>query len=233
MDKKYYIAVGTEHQGPFSVSELKEMNITPQTFVFVQGMKSWEPASQFPELASLFVEVVEEPKSQKKNVLIAVLAVAVVALVGVVLYLSIGQSKPNVSKTVMAEETPQNGIEALQETGAYLSGKIGGANDCRMAFWKGFGGFSYGFSPTKRVHRQITFTLYEKETGHLVMHSVDLDTSNGSTGDFDGIVTDTGNGTLNYKGKFTNVKGVIIDFDLSGTLYAEEPQSDLKSLWWD
>lgn len=53
-----YIAVNGQQQGPFDMSQLKQMvavgQVTPDTMVWKQGMASWASASLCPDLVSLF-----------------------------------------------------------------------------------------------------------------------------------------------------------------------------------
>ena len=43
-DTKFYIVVNREKSGPFSIDELKTMNITPKTKVWCKGMTNWDNA---------------------------------------------------------------------------------------------------------------------------------------------------------------------------------------------
>lgn len=53
---KYYIAVNNQHQGPYSVEELKSMNIAPDTYVWCEGMAEWAKASDVEEIRQVMVE---------------------------------------------------------------------------------------------------------------------------------------------------------------------------------
>lgn len=50
----YYIADTTTgtHQGPFSIEQLRSMNIAPSTLVWNESMKDWTRAADVPELSS-------------------------------------------------------------------------------------------------------------------------------------------------------------------------------------
>jgi tetratricopeptide (TPR) repeat protein len=48
--KKYYYAEGKQKFGPFSVDELLEKNINPDTLIWFEGLPDWAPLSSFPEL---------------------------------------------------------------------------------------------------------------------------------------------------------------------------------------
>jgi hypothetical protein len=54
MDKIFYTALNGQHQGPFSLSELKRMNIRKDTFVWREGWNTWMQAGETPDLQSLF-----------------------------------------------------------------------------------------------------------------------------------------------------------------------------------
>jgi hypothetical protein len=72
-----------EQKGPFTIDDLKNENITEETYLWCEGMGSWEKAKQIPQLKELFqikktptppkfVEVVEDgtdsmPKLTIKN----------------------------------------------------------------------------------------------------------------------------------------------------------------------
>lgn len=55
---QYMLAVNGQQYGPFNMSQLQQMvqlgQLTPQTYVWKQGMPQWELASNVPELAALF-----------------------------------------------------------------------------------------------------------------------------------------------------------------------------------
>ena len=51
---EYYIASNGQNLGPYSVEQLAQQRITPDTMLWTQGMPNWAPASQIPELKQLF-----------------------------------------------------------------------------------------------------------------------------------------------------------------------------------
>lgn len=51
---QYYYTDGKERYGPFTVEQLRERNLTPDTLVWKEGMADWLPARQISELESLF-----------------------------------------------------------------------------------------------------------------------------------------------------------------------------------
>lgn len=51
---QYYISVNDQLQGPFTIEDLRNLQITPYTWVWEQGRNEWVPASQISELQSLF-----------------------------------------------------------------------------------------------------------------------------------------------------------------------------------
>ncbi len=68
-DAKFYIVVNREKRGPFSIDELKTMNITPKTKVWCKGMTNWDNAENVYSLKDIIVDVpptpyVEESKPQ-------------------------------------------------------------------------------------------------------------------------------------------------------------------------
>ena len=52
--KKYYIYQNNQQQGPFSTEELSNMNISPETLVWAEGMVDWTRTSLVNELNYLF-----------------------------------------------------------------------------------------------------------------------------------------------------------------------------------
>ncbi len=55
-DNEYYVVINDEQQGPFSIEELAQMGITPETEVWTDGMDDWVKATDVPELRNLFAE---------------------------------------------------------------------------------------------------------------------------------------------------------------------------------
>jgi len=55
MKRVWYIKIEKEPEGPFSVDELRwDTRLTPDTLAWRNGMSTWLPIRQIPELASLF-----------------------------------------------------------------------------------------------------------------------------------------------------------------------------------
>lgn len=55
---QYHVSVNGAQAGPFNMHQLQQMaqsgQLTPQTYVWKQGMANWEFAGNVPELATLF-----------------------------------------------------------------------------------------------------------------------------------------------------------------------------------
>lgn len=51
--KQYFIITQGKSHGPFSLEELKQQRIAPDTLVWREGMDAWQKATIFPELARL------------------------------------------------------------------------------------------------------------------------------------------------------------------------------------
>jgi len=51
--KEYFIAKGNDKIGPFSLDELKEKNITSETFIWYEGLSDWQKASSISELSGI------------------------------------------------------------------------------------------------------------------------------------------------------------------------------------
>ena len=55
MNQKYYTHNGTERKGAFTIDELKNQKITPETMVWCEGMQGWTKAEDVLELKELFI----------------------------------------------------------------------------------------------------------------------------------------------------------------------------------
>jgi hypothetical protein len=68
--KKYFLNINGKTVGPYSVTELRSMNIKPSTPVWYTGAVNWKNAETVPELQSLFnsdpFSVSDRPKQQYK-----------------------------------------------------------------------------------------------------------------------------------------------------------------------
>lgn len=49
----YYLFIDEEQRGPFSIEQLAEMGITPETEVWTEGMDDWKQAGDVPQLTTL------------------------------------------------------------------------------------------------------------------------------------------------------------------------------------
>ena len=54
MGKYYFVIIDGQQNGPFSVEELQQKGITPETYVWREGFSDWVKASTVAELATLF-----------------------------------------------------------------------------------------------------------------------------------------------------------------------------------
>lgn len=50
---KYFVRVGGENQGPFSIDDLRARGVAPSEFVWRDGLADWLPAGGLPELAGV------------------------------------------------------------------------------------------------------------------------------------------------------------------------------------
>ncbi|TPD67066.1 DUF4339 domain-containing protein [Flavobacterium microcysteis] len=55
--KKYYLNRGDENLGPFSLEDLREHRIAPETMVWFIGLEGWTPARNVRELHPLFESI--------------------------------------------------------------------------------------------------------------------------------------------------------------------------------
>ena len=49
----YYLYIDDQQRGPFSIEQLAEMGITPETEVWTEGMSDWKQAGDVPALTTL------------------------------------------------------------------------------------------------------------------------------------------------------------------------------------
>ena len=55
--KEYFIVRNDNQEGPFSIEELKEKDISPDTLVWWKGKENWDKAKNIPELKNKFKDV--------------------------------------------------------------------------------------------------------------------------------------------------------------------------------
>lgn len=58
MKKYYYLDANNQQQGPFTVQELDQYGVNPQTLVWFQGAADWQPAGQIQEIYDYFMSVI-------------------------------------------------------------------------------------------------------------------------------------------------------------------------------
>ncbi|NEQ76200.1 MAG: SPFH domain-containing protein [Okeania sp. SIO2C9] len=64
---KWYIYQNNQQLGPFSINQLSQQGLTPQTQVWKAGMNTWKAASEIPELTFLFPVAPPPPPSMEKQ----------------------------------------------------------------------------------------------------------------------------------------------------------------------
>lgn len=52
--KEYFFLKGKTQNGPFTIEQLSNKEITSETFVWTEGMENWEKLKDIPELAQVF-----------------------------------------------------------------------------------------------------------------------------------------------------------------------------------
>lgn len=57
---RYYIAINNQHFGPYTVQELKARDISPDTYVWCEGMPSWLRAADVEEIRQAMVSPMPE-----------------------------------------------------------------------------------------------------------------------------------------------------------------------------
>jgi hypothetical protein len=66
MENKFFIHDGALQKGPYSIEELKSLNLTKESMVWCEGMDTWKPAGEIEELDSVF-PVTPPPMEPKTN----------------------------------------------------------------------------------------------------------------------------------------------------------------------
>lgn len=65
--KQYYIInAQQEKEGPFTLEDLKVVELTPETYIWTEGMADWQPLKDLPELYALLSQSIPptfRPKS--------------------------------------------------------------------------------------------------------------------------------------------------------------------------
>ena len=51
----YYISVGLEDQGPFSLEQLKVLHVERDSFIWHEGLEEWTTAENIPELNEVII----------------------------------------------------------------------------------------------------------------------------------------------------------------------------------
>ena len=62
----YYLFIDNEQRGPFSLEQLAEMGITPETEVWTQGMADWQQAGDVPQLPPLLQRLEYERATRRQ-----------------------------------------------------------------------------------------------------------------------------------------------------------------------
>lgn len=61
----YYLFINDEQRGPYSIEQLAEMGITPETEVWTEGMADWKQAGDVPQLTALLQRLEYERATQR------------------------------------------------------------------------------------------------------------------------------------------------------------------------
>jgi uncharacterized membrane protein YhaH (DUF805 family) len=51
--KKYFYSIDNEKQGPFSIEELSDKNITDETLIWFEGLEDWTPAKEVEKIIAI------------------------------------------------------------------------------------------------------------------------------------------------------------------------------------
>lgn len=68
MEKKWFILIEGNSEGPFSIQELKlDLRINPETLVWREGFEEWVPIGQVPELKEVFSDGGEKVEEEEEE----------------------------------------------------------------------------------------------------------------------------------------------------------------------
>lgn len=59
----YYLRVGSENQGPFTIDDLRSRGVSASDYVWRDGLAEWQPAGALPELAGVMLKPAAMGKS--------------------------------------------------------------------------------------------------------------------------------------------------------------------------
>lgn len=66
--KRYFIAINSKQQGPFSLEELKQQEINSNTLVWFEGLKDWVKVGEIEELQEIFISSPPALPSDKEKI---------------------------------------------------------------------------------------------------------------------------------------------------------------------
>ena len=116
MMKKYFIVENKEHQGPFSIEELREMGITADRLVWSEDMTDWTPASEIEELKAVLKPAPLTPPrvpGKKKDSCLKRLFIAFLGLLACVL---VAMAVSNPGKDAHKRAIADNVISGIQKS---------------------------------------------------------------------------------------------------------------------
>ncbi len=134
--KDYYFHDGSNQHGPFTLEELKQQKITPETSVWNTNITDWKKASQFEELTELFKKIPppfhitkNSIKTNKKNNATYYIVGAIIVIFLVYHFFSYKQRK-GVETTSIQKSNIKNNIRRYVTVGnsAYHINGLGGIN---------------------------------------------------------------------------------------------------------
>lgn len=106
----YYIIVNNKQQGPYSIAQLRQLNITPQTPVWAQGMADWTIAARVDDLKPLFV-IQKQPRNAERALLYTGVALAFLSVIALGIYFAIQYKESTANSTNPSTDTAT--VEAL------------------------------------------------------------------------------------------------------------------------
>jgi len=139
MEKKYFIASGKAHLGPFSLSELREKKLNPDTLIWREDLKQWTKVTEIAELKiyvipvppptpeQIEVQIKKENKEIKQNITNRIVKKATIYTIVtyivffIVIFIVIGGLKSNFERYPTPYQYITPAFEPYFSMGIYVS----------------------------------------------------------------------------------------------------------------
>mgnify|MGYP000861534895 CR=1 FL=1 len=95
--KKYFITIGKEKKGPYSIEELKKMELTDKYLIWSEDLGDWKTITEIEELSNTIIKTppptpAQKKSQEKKNSTIEALKISCIAfiIIAIVVYFVMG-----------------------------------------------------------------------------------------------------------------------------------------------